>query len=289
MPTVPGKHIDLPGRAIRLHYRDWGGNGPSILLLHGLSSNTRIWDWTAPLLADRFRVIALDQRGHGLADVPEAGYGFDETTADVAEFIDLMGLEQPVIVGHSWGASGALVLGVEHPDKTRGLVMVDGGLIDLSDHTPWEQAEVMLRPPEIPGIPVEQFVEGMRRWPGVSEMWSEELGEMILSNLDVRDGKVYRRLPIPLHMQIARALYDLHPMRLLPKLTVPALAVVCVTEPQDERAKAWQELRRQAIDKASEVAPQVQVVVMEDTIHDVPVQKPRELAALIGDFAAALG
>jgi len=288
LPTVPGQHIDLPARGVRLHYRDWGGNGAPMLLLHGLSSNSRIWDWTAPLLADRFRVVALDQRGHGLADVPEAGYGFDETTADVAEFIDFMELERPIVVGHSWGASVALVLGVEHTDYTRGLVMVDGGLIDLSEHTPWEQAEVMLRPPEISGVPVEQFAEGMKRWPQVSEMWSDELGEMILSNLEVRDGKVYRRLPIPLHMQIARAIYDLHPMTLLRRLSLPALAVLCDTEPQDERGKAWRGLRREAVEKAAEVAPQLNVVVMENTIHDVPIQKPRELAATIGDFAASL-
>jgi pimeloyl-ACP methyl ester carboxylesterase len=259
-----------------------------MLLLHGLSSNSRIWDWTAPLLTDRFHVIALDQRGHGLADVPEGGYGFDDATADVAEFVELMGLDRTIVVGHSWGASVALALGVDDPARVRGVVMVDGGLIDLSDHTSWEEAEVMLRPPEIAGIPMEQFVEGMKRWPNVSEMWSDELGEMILSNMDVRDGKVYRRLAVPLHMQIARAIYDLHPMSLLPRLSMASMAIVCVTEPQDDRARAWHQLRLEAVERAENAAPNVKVVVMEDTIHDVPVQKPRELAALVGDFAASL-
>jgi pimeloyl-ACP methyl ester carboxylesterase len=78
--------------------------------------------------------------------VPESGYGFAETVPDVAAFIDALDLDRPIAVGHSWGASVALVLGVDHPASTRGVVLVDGGLIDLSQHTPWEQAEQMLMP-----------------------------------------------------------------------------------------------------------------------------------------------
>jgi len=259
-----------------------------MLLLHGLSSNTRIWDWTAPLFADHFRVIALDQRGHGLSDVPESGYGFDNTVSDVVAFIDAVGLDRPLVVGHSWGASVALDLGVEYAERTRGVVMVDGGLIELSRYRTWEQAEQDLRPPELDGIPVEQFVKGMRQWPQISEMWSEELGEMILSNFAIREGKVYRRLPIPLHMQIARAIYELRPSELLPRLTRPALAISCEQEPSEDRGRAWQTIRREGIARAQKLAPAIKVVVMDDTIHDVPIQRPRELSQLIGEFAAAL-
>ena len=287
MPTVEGQFIDLPGRGLRLHYRDWGGSGPPILLLHGLSSNTRIWDWTAPLLTDRFRVIALDQRGHGPSDVPESGYGFDETVPDVVAFIEARGLDRPIVVGHSWGASVALALGVEHPEHTRGVVMVDGGLIELSRHRTWAEAERDLMPPELDGIPVESFVKGIRQWQQAAD-WSDELGEMVLANFAIRDEKVYRRLPIPLHMQIARAIYEMRPSDLLPKLTRPALAISCELEPTEERGLAWQTIRREGIERARSLAPTLEVVVMADTVHDVPIQRPRELADLTAGFAAPL-
>ena len=65
-----------------------------------------------------------------------------------------------------------------------------------------------MRPPEIDGIPVETFVGYMKKWPDIAPLWSDQLGEMVLSNLEVRDGKVYRRLPIPDHMKIAREIWE---------------------------------------------------------------------------------
>ncbi len=61
---------------INLHYRDWGGSGRQVVLLHGLASSCHIWDLVAPQLAEDFAVIAVDQRGHGLSDKPDTGYDF---------------------------------------------------------------------------------------------------------------------------------------------------------------------------------------------------------------------
>ena len=52
------------------HYRDWGGAGQPIVLLHGLASTCHIWDLVAPILRRAFRVVALDQRGHGESGKP---------------------------------------------------------------------------------------------------------------------------------------------------------------------------------------------------------------------------
>ena len=70
MPPATGGAVPLdrsvPGDGVRLHARDWGGDGPPVILLHGLASNCRIWDGVAPLLAAAgFRTVAVDQRGHG--------------------------------------------------------------------------------------------------------------------------------------------------------------------------------------------------------------------------------
>jgi pimeloyl-ACP methyl ester carboxylesterase len=82
-------------RGITLHCLDWHGEGTEVLLLHGLSSSARIWDLTAPLLVPQFRVLAADQRSHGLSDRPDEGYGFDDTAADVIALIDALGSSAP--------------------------------------------------------------------------------------------------------------------------------------------------------------------------------------------------
>ncbi|HEX6778910.1 MAG TPA: alpha/beta hydrolase [Ktedonobacterales bacterium] len=104
--------IDLPGG--RFHYLTWGAEHterPSMLLLHGITSDTLSWVRVAPALADRYRVYALDMRGHGESIKPPAGaYSLRATADDAAALIEALGLEQPVVMGHSWGGATAIVL-----------------------------------------------------------------------------------------------------------------------------------------------------------------------------------
>ena len=117
---------------INLHYRDWGGTGRPVVLLHGLASSCHIWDLVAPQLAEDFSVIAVDQRGHGLSDKPESGYDFASVGRDLLGVIQARGLERPVIVGHSWGADVALEFAVACPEIPAGICFVDGGMIEPS-------------------------------------------------------------------------------------------------------------------------------------------------------------
>ena len=104
--------IDLPDG--RFHYLTWGAEHterPSMLLLHGITSDALSWVRVAPALADRYRVYALDMRGHGDSIKPPAGaYGLRATADDAAALIEALGLERPVVMGHSWGGATAIVL-----------------------------------------------------------------------------------------------------------------------------------------------------------------------------------
>ena len=103
-----------------------------MVLLHGLASTCRIWDFVAPILARDFAVIAVDQRGHGDSGKPEHGYDFATVGRDVAALLEGRGIQSPVLVGHSWGADVALELAVARPGLLQGIVFVDGGTIDAS-------------------------------------------------------------------------------------------------------------------------------------------------------------
>jgi pimeloyl-ACP methyl ester carboxylesterase len=96
---------------LRLHYLDWGGAGrPPVLFLHGGSAHAHWWDFAIPLLAERFRCIALDLRGHGESGRPaNADYGLAAHAADVGAVVGALGLGGGGVVGHSFGGWVAMV------------------------------------------------------------------------------------------------------------------------------------------------------------------------------------
>src|SRR2546421_7763253 len=110
--SAQSRMIDLP--AGRFHYVSWGAERtelPSVLLLHGITSSAQSWVRVGPGLADRYRVYALDMRGHGESIRPSRGaYSLRRTADDAIAFIEALGLERPVLIGHSWGGATAIVL-----------------------------------------------------------------------------------------------------------------------------------------------------------------------------------
>jgi non-heme chloroperoxidase len=101
--SVPG------GGGLRLHVREWGTlEGPPILFIHGWSQNHLCWaKQYESALADEFRLIAYDLRGHGMSEAPLEAEHYTESKLwadDVAAIIDELGLDKPVLVGWSYGA-----------------------------------------------------------------------------------------------------------------------------------------------------------------------------------------
>lgn len=115
-------------RSIRLACVDFGGQGPGLLLLHGLMGRATTWVDTARWLTPHFHVVGLDQRGHGLSDKPDCAYSRDDYVSDAAAAIEQLGLGPAVVVGHSLGALNAWVLAARRPDLVRGVVLEDMGM-----------------------------------------------------------------------------------------------------------------------------------------------------------------
>lgn len=112
---------------VRLACRDWGGPGQPIVLLHGLAGHVGEWDVPARSLSSRYRVVAVDQRGHGASerhpqDVSRAAY-----VADVITVVDQLALQRPVLVGQSLGGHTAMLTAAAHPGLVRALVLVEAG------------------------------------------------------------------------------------------------------------------------------------------------------------------
>lgn len=127
------RYLQMPD--VRLAYVDSGGEGPAVLLLHGLMGSATTWSQTIPWLAGRFRVVALDQRGHGWSDKPDHAYTRDHYINDAVEVITRLGLGPAIIIGHSMGALNAWTLTARRPDLVRALVLEDMGADTASRKT----------------------------------------------------------------------------------------------------------------------------------------------------------
>jgi non-heme chloroperoxidase len=113
--------------AVRLEILDWGGSGRPIVLLAGGARTAHDYDQFATKLTDKYRVYGITRRGLGASSIPESGYESDRLADDVLAIIDSLGLEQPVLVGHSRAGSELSSVGSRHPERVAGLIYLDAG------------------------------------------------------------------------------------------------------------------------------------------------------------------
>jgi pimeloyl-ACP methyl ester carboxylesterase len=274
---------------LRLHFLEWSAVdravAGSVVLMHGVGSGAHIWDLAGPILADSagVRVVAIDQRGHGQSDQPDSGYDFPSVVADLFGVFDCMGITEPsVLVGHSWGASVVLHFAVAHPDRTAGIALLDGGTSSPGDRWTWPEAEARLTPPNLDGISWSDLYQRMARNNGAyADPRAEAVGRSLF-HVDA-EGRVSRRFRISNHMQVVRALWEQRPAELLPRVTCP---VLILPARQSSDAPDWSRSKAAAVERALELQPRARVRWFEDTVHDVPLQRPEELAAELGAFVS---
>ena len=111
---------------LAVHYYEWPGPKPNLVLLHPSSGYGRMWDGTASALGARFHVYALDQRGHGRSGKPDGDYSAEEYALDLHLFFDQVGIDRAFIAGQSLGGRVGMVFAAAHPDRIQGLGLVGG-------------------------------------------------------------------------------------------------------------------------------------------------------------------
>jgi len=95
--------------------------------MHGIGNYGRYWDFFADAMAGHLRLVAPDARGHGDSLKPDGGYAPADFVADAIRVMDASTLARPIVVGHSMGGFHATALTLAHPDRVRALVLVDVG------------------------------------------------------------------------------------------------------------------------------------------------------------------
>ncbi|WP_411143700.1 alpha/beta fold hydrolase [Streptomyces sp. x-80] len=120
---VEHRSVDVGG--VRLAYEVSGpSDAPPLVLLHALGEDATDWETVAPVLARSRRVYALDLRGHGRSDWP-GDYSLELMRGDVLRFLDVLGLDQVDVIGHSMGGVVAYLLSEDHPQRVRRLILED--------------------------------------------------------------------------------------------------------------------------------------------------------------------
>ncbi len=134
--------IDIPSDqfvtldGVRFHYLDWGGDGDPLLLLAGLGCTAHVFAELAPHLSDRFRVLALTRRGHGLTDQVQSGHALADAAEDARRLLDALGIERAHVVGHSMGGGEVSALAARHPGRVARVVYLDGAYDWADSPTP---------------------------------------------------------------------------------------------------------------------------------------------------------
>jgi len=256
------------------------GSAP-FLLVHGLASNARLWDGVARSLQQAgYASVAVDLRGHGRSDKPDAGYDFASISEDLRRLIAALGpsFERPILAGQSWGAGVVLDFAVRHPEMSRGIVLVDGGLTDLRDAFPtWEACWDRLAPPQLVGMPLAS-VEAYFRTSHAD--WPAEGIEGSLANFEIRpDRTIAPWLSREHHKAILEAMWNQRTAELWRALRVPALIA-----PVDGGEGDWTRAKRAGVEAAAAAAEAAGVptrVVWFSGDHDIHAQHPAELAAAL--------
>ena len=119
---------EIERSGVRIHYEDHG-RGPALLFSHGYGATSGMWRGQVDALADHYRVLSWDMRGHGLSDSPAdvAHYAEAEAVADMAALLDRCGIERAVVGGLSLGGYISLAFHLEHPDRVLALMLFDTG------------------------------------------------------------------------------------------------------------------------------------------------------------------
>jgi pimeloyl-ACP methyl ester carboxylesterase len=147
MPSQAGPASEQP-RRVSIHghevaYRQ-AGDGPVVVLVHGITSSSETWQRVMPVLARRFTVIALDLAGHGESAKPKGDYSLGAHASVLRDLLAELGHERATFVGHSLGGGVVMQLFYQFPERCERLVLVDSGGLG-------REVNLLLRAATLPG------------------------------------------------------------------------------------------------------------------------------------------
>ena len=265
----------LAVNGVDLHALEWGEPGrPALCFLHGGAAHAHWFDRVVPAFADRFHVLALDQRGHGAsAWVDPPSYATEDFVSDLVALFDALGWRAATLVGHSMGGHNAIACAAWHPERVRALVVVDSRpaipperMAAMRDRG----ARPLKRHPS-----VEAAVGAFRLLPRETVADRAFLAHLARAGVVERDGGwVFRFDPATYAVR-----KPVDGWTLAGGITAPTLVV---------RGELSPILPKEMAARLEATIPAARVVEIRGAYHHLVLDRPSEFAAVLDEFLSAV-
>jgi pimeloyl-ACP methyl ester carboxylesterase len=274
----------VEGTGGTIRYLDWGGAGPPLILIHATGFLAALWRPIAEQLSNRFRVVAVDQRGHGDSDKPDDGYRFEAFAEDLQRVIEELSLQRPIVAGHSSGGTTIVAHAARHPGIIGRAVLIE----PILPRPDW-----YVTPPG--GRNNVSLAVGARKrravWDSRDEAyasyrqkktfagWRVDVLRLYVDEgmADREDGGVELKCPPEIEGKFFEAVSHTDPWPMIEKLTVPTLVLWGSASHLHARGLG---------DSLQAALPAARTVVVPNTTHFLPQERPDEVARLIDEFLA---
>ncbi|MFK3799265.1 alpha/beta fold hydrolase [Pseudomonas sp. NPDC088444] len=246
-----------------LHYEEYGRGDP-VLLVHGLGSSCRDWEYQIPTLAAHYRVIAVDVRGHGRSDKPRERYSIAGFSADIEALLDHLQPGPVHVVGLSMGGMIGFQLAVDHPQLLRSLTIVNSA-------------------PEVKIKGFDDVKQFAKRWLLARVFSMQAIGKALGKNLFPKPGQADLREKIAkrwaqnekrAYLASFSAIVGWGVQEKLSRIQCPTLIV---TADRDYTPVALKEAYTRLI-------PNARMVVIADSRHATPLDQPEEFNRVLMAF-----
>jgi pimeloyl-ACP methyl ester carboxylesterase len=260
-------------------------DAPVVVLLHGLSSTRRWWDFVADRLVDRHRVIRFDHCGHGESSIVDSLSGVDSVDSvdglarHTVELLDQLAVRPAVLAGHSLGGAVALAVAANRPDLAGTVAAVDGGLYDprLMFGPTWARARSVM----LPGRRGRITLDVLRAWLAGTDLPGAALPIVAANYRADGTGGLRPRLDPAQQEELAHSLWRQSPVELLAAVRSPVLALAAYQH--DERQD---EPRRESLRQAHGPLGDRLHVSWVSGGHDLPLTAPEPVAEALADLSA---
>ncbi|SQF99972.1 3-oxoadipate enol-lactonase [Paucimonas lemoignei] len=249
-----------------LHYEEYG-QGPPLLLLHGLGSSCRDWEYQIPAFAAHYRVIVMDIRGHGRSDKPRERYSIRGFTGDVEALIEHLHLGPVHLVGLSMGGMIGFQLAVDQPQLLKSLCIVNSA-------------------PQVKVQSANDVWQYAKRWALARLLSMQTLGKALGQNLfpKAEQAELRRKMASRwaendkrAYLASFDAIVGWGVQHKLGRIACPTLIV---SADRDYRPVADKEAYVKLI-------PNARLVVIEDSRHATPLDQPDEFNRVVLQFIQA--
>ena len=263
------RFIDLNGH--RFHYLDFGGDGPPAVFLHGTGLHAWMWKPYGAALGERYRVLALDQRGHGDSVKSHISFDWNEFADDLARFIESLHLDAPLCVGHSMGGTIIVLAEGRHPGLIDRAVLIDPIIMAdeyYSDSFTVETDPLAARTLKRREVwdSRDEMIEKYRRKPPFETWRPEQLETYVVHGTEtLPDGRIKLKCSPEIEAQTYCGGHLVDPWPYLGAIRMPTLIL---RGAKDERARMTK--ARQVV----ETMPRAELIEIADATHFLPMEFP---------------